>query len=139
MHIHTKSLKWVCNNYAYKSDHYEQRTAQRTLDLRAGGTFHVHNRVLWSMCGPRQSLASLLCNSIFARSQSLSLSLCVQAKSAVKLWAIDRDTYRRILMGSTIRKRKMYESLLEKVSILGEYLCQSFAACINVYICVMCI
>ena len=46
----------------------------------------------------------------------------VQAKTAVKLWAIDRDTYRRILMGSTIRKRKMYESLLEKVSILGEYL-----------------
>ena len=44
MHIHTKSLKWVCNNYAYKSDHYEQRTAQRTLDLRAGGTFHVHNK-----------------------------------------------------------------------------------------------
>ena len=57
----------------------------------------------------------------------------------MKLWAIDRDTYRRILMGSTIRKRKMYESLLEKVSILGEYLCQSFAACINVYVCVMCI
>ena len=38
----------------------------------------------------------------------------------MKLWAIDRDTYRRILMGSTIRKRKMYESFLEKVSILGE-------------------
>ena len=49
-----------------------------------------------------------------------SVSSPVQAKSAVKLWAIDRDTYRRILMGSTIRKRKMYESLLEKVSILGE-------------------
>jgi cAMP-dependent protein kinase regulator len=42
----------------------------------------------------------------------------IKAKIAVKLWAIDRDTYRRILMGSTIRKRKMYESLLEKVSIL---------------------
>lgn len=44
----------------------------------------------------------------------------LQAKTDVKLWAIDRDTYRRILMGSTIRKRKLYESFLEKVSILGE-------------------
>ncbi len=38
----------------------------------------------------------------------------------VKLWGIDRDSYRRILMGSTIRKRKMYEEFLSKVSILGE-------------------
>lgn len=42
----------------------------------------------------------------------------IKAKTAVKLWAIDRDTYRRILMGSTIRKRKLYETFLEKVSIL---------------------
>merc|ERR1712029_518510 len=37
----------------------------------------------------------------------------------VKLWGIDRDSYRRILMGSTIRKRKTYEELLSKVSILS--------------------
>ena len=42
----------------------------------------------------------------------------VKAKTDIKLWAIDRDTYRRILMGSTIRKRKMYEEFLSKVSIL---------------------
>lgn len=42
----------------------------------------------------------------------------IKAKTDVKLWAIDRDTYRRILMGSTIRKRKLYDSFLEKVSIL---------------------
>lgn len=36
----------------------------------------------------------------------------------VKLWGIDRDSYRRILMGSTIRKRKMYDEFLSKVSIL---------------------
>lgn len=34
------------------------------------------------------------------------------------MWGIDRDSYRRILMGSTIRKRKMYEEFLGKVSIL---------------------
>merc|ERR1711936_1081416 len=42
--------------------------------------------------------------------------------SDVKLWGIDRDSYRRILMGSTIRKRKMYEEFLSKVSILGKKL-----------------
>jgi len=42
----------------------------------------------------------------------------VKAKTDVKLWAIDRISYRRILMGSQIRKRKLYESFLEKVSIL---------------------
>lgn len=45
----------------------------------------------------------------------------VKAKTDVKLWGIDRDSYRRILMGSTIRKRKMYEEFLSRVSILGEY------------------
>lgn len=44
----------------------------------------------------------------------------VKAKTDCKLWAIDRDTYRRILMGSTIRKRKLYEEFLSKVSILGK-------------------
>ncbi|CAG0899643.1 unnamed protein product [Darwinula stevensoni] len=42
----------------------------------------------------------------------------VKAKTDVKLWGIDRDSYRRILMGSTIRKRKMYEDFLAKVPIL---------------------
>lgn len=44
----------------------------------------------------------------------------VRAKTDVKLWGIDRDSYRRILMNSTIRKRKMYESFLSRVSILGK-------------------
>ncbi|KAI4893535.1 hypothetical protein NFI96_010360 [Prochilodus magdalenae] len=43
----------------------------------------------------------------------------VKAKTDLKLWGIDRDSYRRILMGSTLRKRKMYEEFLSKVSILG--------------------
>ncbi|EDQ84849.1 uncharacterized protein MONBRDRAFT_39101 [Monosiga brevicollis MX1] len=44
----------------------------------------------------------------------------VKAKTDVQLWALDQDTYRRILMGSTIRKRKMYETFLEKVQILAD-------------------
>uniref|UniRef100_A0AC11E1Y0 Protein kinase cAMP-dependent type I regulatory subunit beta n=1 Tax=Ovis aries TaxID=9940 RepID=A0AC11E1Y0_SHEEP len=43
----------------------------------------------------------------------------VKAKTDLKLWGIDRDSYRRILMGSTLRKRRMYEKFLSKVSILG--------------------
>lgn len=42
----------------------------------------------------------------------------IKAKTAVRLWAIDRNSYRRILMGNTLRKRKLYESFLEKVPIL---------------------
>jgi cAMP-dependent protein kinase regulator len=44
----------------------------------------------------------------------------VMAKTHVKLWAIDRITYRRILMGSTIRKRKIYDEFLSKVQILAD-------------------
>eukprot|EP00036_Acanthoecidae_sp_10tr_P008480 CAMPEP_0182926952 /NCGR_PEP_ID=MMETSP0105_2-20130417/12747_1 /TAXON_ID=81532 ORGANISM="Acanthoeca-like sp., Strain 10tr" /NCGR_SAMPLE_ID=MMETSP0105_2 /ASSEMBLY_ACC=CAM_ASM_000205 /LENGTH=352 /DNA_ID=CAMNT_0025064873 /DNA_START=81 /DNA_END=1139 /DNA_ORIENTATION=+ len=42
----------------------------------------------------------------------------IQCKTDCLLWAIDRDSYRRILMGSTIRKRKTYEAFLEKVEIM---------------------
>lgn len=41
-----------------------------------------------------------------------------QAKTDLKLWAIDRVSYRRIIMLSQIRKRELYERFLEKVSIL---------------------
>jgi len=45
----------------------------------------------------------------------------VTAKSdSVKLWAIDRLTYRAILMGSTMRKRKLYDEFLSKVQILAD-------------------
>jgi len=43
----------------------------------------------------------------------------IKAKSDCKLWGIDRMSYRRILMGSTIRKRKQYEEFLSKVPILA--------------------
>lgn len=44
----------------------------------------------------------------------------VRAKTTLKLWAMDRDSYKRIIMGSQIKKRKMYEEFLSKVSILGK-------------------
>lgn len=43
----------------------------------------------------------------------------VKARTDGQLWAIDQETYRRILMGSTIKKRKEYEEFLSKVEILS--------------------
>lgn len=43
----------------------------------------------------------------------------IQAKTDVVLWAIDRDSYRRILMGSVMRRRKMYEDFLEQMPLLA--------------------
>ncbi|CAG8543635.1 8617_t:CDS:2 [Cetraspora pellucida] len=42
----------------------------------------------------------------------------VIATSDAVLWALDRVTFRRILMENTSRKRRMYESFLEEVPIL---------------------
>jgi cAMP-dependent protein kinase regulator len=44
----------------------------------------------------------------------------VRAKTDAQLWAIDQETYRRILMGSTIKKRKRYDEFLSQVQILSE-------------------
>uniref|UniRef100_A0A1A9VPC1 cAMP-dependent protein kinase type II regulatory subunit n=1 Tax=Glossina austeni TaxID=7395 RepID=A0A1A9VPC1_GLOAU len=42
----------------------------------------------------------------------------VQAETAGLLWAMDRQTFRRILLKSAFKKRKMYESLLNSVPML---------------------
>lgn len=47
-------------------------------------------------------------------------SATVKAKTECKLWAIDRDTYRRILMQSTLHKRKLLEAFLTKVPLLKD-------------------
>lgn len=43
----------------------------------------------------------------------------VQARSDLILWALDRSTFRRILLEVTARKREMYEAFLKDVAILG--------------------
>ncbi|KAJ1558364.1 hypothetical protein HK405_013828, partial [Cladochytrium tenue] len=43
----------------------------------------------------------------------------VVARSACVLWALDRVTFRRILMENTARKRRMYESFLEELPLLA--------------------
>lgn len=42
----------------------------------------------------------------------------VSAEPGCTLWALDRNTFRRILMESTFARRRMYESFLEEVPIL---------------------
>lgn len=42
----------------------------------------------------------------------------VRAKTDVKCWAIDRLTFRKIMMGTTLKKRRLYEEFLKKVTVL---------------------
>ena len=43
----------------------------------------------------------------------------ISAESQCTLWALDRLTFRRILMESTFARRRMYESFLEEVPLLS--------------------
>lgn len=44
----------------------------------------------------------------------------IRAKTDCSLFGIDRDTYCRILMGATIKKREVYEAFLGKVKLLKD-------------------
>ena len=48
----------------------------------------------------------------------------IKCATDVKLWAIDRNSYRKIIMNNTMGKRDLYEGFLKKVPLLG--LCLSF-------------
>lgn len=43
----------------------------------------------------------------------------MSAESSSTLWALDRITFRRILMDSTFQRRRLYESFLEEVPLLS--------------------
>jgi len=43
----------------------------------------------------------------------------IQSAGDGMLWAMDRQTFRRIVLRNAFQKRKMYESLLEKVPLLS--------------------
>jgi len=43
----------------------------------------------------------------------------MSAENASTLWALDRITFRRILMDSTFQRRRLYESFLEEVPLLS--------------------
>lgn len=43
----------------------------------------------------------------------------VSAEAGCTLWALDRITFRRILMDSTFQRRRLYESFLEEVPLLA--------------------
>lgn len=42
----------------------------------------------------------------------------IQAASTGSLWAMDRQTFRRIVLKSAFKKRKMYEALIDGVPML---------------------
>ena len=43
----------------------------------------------------------------------------IQASTDGVLWALDRQTFRRIVLRNAFQKRKMYEALIENVPLLS--------------------
>lgn len=43
----------------------------------------------------------------------------VTASSSVQAWALDRATFKQVLIGTTIKKRQLYESFLSRVPLLS--------------------
>lgn len=59
----------------------------------------------------------------FGEMELMYLSMCaatVQCKTMVKAFAIDRDTYRHIVMMVSIRKRKQYVGYLQNITFLND-------------------
>jgi len=46
----------------------------------------------------------------------------IRTKTGVKLWAIDRETFRRIIMQESIKRRALYQDFLSKVPLLENLL-----------------
>ncbi|CAO1407927.1 unnamed protein product [Diamesa serratosioi] len=67
---------------------------------------HVHT---YDNCGSFGELALLY---------NMPRAATIKAVSEGQLWALDRQTFRRILLKSAFRKRKMYETLINSVPIL---------------------
>lgn len=70
------------------------------------GDTHIHT---YDNCGSFGELALLY---------NMPRAASIQAETVGHLWAMDRQTFRRILLKSAFRKRKMYESLLDQVPML---------------------
>ena len=64
-------------------------------------------------------LSSICIHRIFGtRYGDICLVLFCQADTNGSLWAMDRQTFRRIVLKNAFKKRKMYEKLLESVPML---------------------
>ncbi len=52
------------------------------------------------------------------RTQELKFHFSFQATTKGALWALDRATFRKIVLRTAFQRRKMYEALLEAVPLL---------------------
>ncbi|CAF0739531.1 unnamed protein product [Adineta steineri] len=64
------------------------------------------------------SFGECSCFGELALIQSTPRTVTIKAKTNVKLWSLFGETYRKILMDITIKKRNSYREFLNKVSIL---------------------
>jgi len=82
------------------------------------GTYNIYvndgtKEVLVGSCKDSGSFGEL------ALMYNMPRAATVQAASEGMLWAMDRQTFRRIVLRNAFQKRKMYESLLESVPLLS--------------------
>lgn len=90
-----------------------------------GDNFYVidsgHCEVYKSAAGERQKVLEIGPGDTFgelALMFGVPRAASVVAKTDCRLWALDRITYRKIIMGQTLKKRHLYEGLLRQVDIL---------------------
>ncbi|RUS14813.1 cyclic nucleotide-binding-like protein, partial [Jimgerdemannia flammicorona] len=72
--------------------------------------------------GPQQKVTAYIAGGSFgelALMYNAPRAATIQATTDSVLWALDRVTFRGILMENTSRKRRMYESFLEEVPLLA--------------------
>mmetsp|Transcript_36740 Transcript_36740/g.59358 ORF Transcript_36740/g.59358 Transcript_36740/m.59358 type:complete len:402 (+) Transcript_36740:90-1295(+) len=69
--------------------------------------------MLMMTCGPGQSFGEL------ALMYNSPRAATVKARTPTRLWAVDRITFKFILMDTTIKQRTLYDGFLEKIPLLA--------------------
>lgn len=89
-----------------------------------GDNFYVVERGLYNIYVNGQQLVGKCEDSgsfgELALMYNMPRAATIQASSDGVLWALDRQTFRRIVLRNAFQKRKMYEALIENVPLLSE-------------------
>jgi len=89
-----------------------------------GDNFYVVERGLYNIYVNGQQLVGKCEDSgsfgELALMYNMPRAVTIQASTDGVLWALDRQTFRRIVLRNAFQKRKMYEALIENVPLLSE-------------------
>lgn len=107
-----RSLAWCSNNFSWACTRFKN-AAEVGLYLTLYIFDCVVNGKTVNTIGDGGSFGELAL--IYGTPRAASI---LAHSEHVRLFGLDRDSYRKILMGNTMRKRKMYEDFLSRVPIL---------------------